>query len=182
MILYYLLSLEGPRNLKPLTTGEGQERQVLQPPPKRTIWETTRANGTVWDSVREKLKCCPREWSTPAAGLLSRTGPPWGPSRQPCALAARTARLPQVWTGLQPLRCGKRFVSYSSILVRLHLGTASSFEHTNARKRLINWSEFSIVLKLTGVWSTCSVSRNWRKWSCSSGSRRSLREEAPQYL
>lgn len=47
-----------------------------------------------------------------------------------------------LWEGIVP---------HSSILVRLHLGTASSFEHTNARKRLINRSEFSIVSKLIGV-------------------------------
>lgn len=161
---------------------------MLQPSPKRTVWETTRANGTLWDSARERLKCCPRDWSTPAAAQageqLCGNGSPWGPSRQPCALAARTARLPQVWIGMQPLGCGKGFVSHSSILVRLHLGTASSFEHTNARKRLINWSEFSIVPKLTGVWNICSVSRKWRNWACSAGNRYSLRGQltAPQYL
>lgn len=130
-------------------------------------------------SPRVKHPC-----SSPGWGTALQEWPTLGHSRQLCALAARTARLPQVWIGMQPLGCGKGFVFHSSILVRLHLGTASSFECTNARKSLINWSECSIVLMLTGVSSTCPVSRDWRNWACLAGNRHSPRGQpkAPQYL
>lgn len=122
--------------LRPLTTGEGQERQMLEPFLKRTVWETTRVNGILWDSAREKTEVLSPRVKQPCSS------PGWGtalqewPSRQPCSL---TARLPQVWIGMQPLGCGKGFFPHSSMLVGLHLGAVFSFEHTRAKKTLLKW-------------------------------------------
>lgn len=55
-------------------------------------------------------------------------------------------QLLHVWTGMPPLDCGK-----GSFPISQHLwDTASSFEATNARKKLTNWSEFSRDLQ--AVW------------------------------
>lgn len=125
---------------------------MLHLSPKRTSWRTTRTKGTLWDSGRTNAKCCPWEGSTSTADQageqLCRNGPPWGPSGQLCALAARTAAscLDRnatfgLWEGIIP---------HFSALVRPYLDAASSFEATNARKRLTNWCEFSRDLQ--AVW------------------------------
>lgn len=128
---------------------------MLQPFPKRTVWETTRANRILWDSASEKLKCCPQEWSSPAAAQageqLLRKGSPWGPSGQP-----------QVWLGMSLWAVGRDLLPIPPYL----LDYVQFWAH-QCKKKIDKWGEFSIVLKLIEVWSTCPVSRNRRNWAYS---------------